>query len=146
MLVCWIEIRSTFDLLICFRAKVSSCFPLNSRNSPNTILLPLSSTLHHNQTFLKKKKKKTLRPELIYPGEPNLSFWPIPHWCSGKDEVKFLMRRFMHLFSCAKCAFNPTRECAPWYWFQMFPLFVGNYLLTRKRMRCTEINTSLPKE
>lgn len=48
MLNFWMIRRLTFDLLIFLKAWVSSCFPLNSRNSPKTYLLPLSSSLHSN--------------------------------------------------------------------------------------------------
>lgn len=48
MLVFWTTTRLIFDLLICLKARISSCLPLNSRNSPRTYLLPLSSNLQAN--------------------------------------------------------------------------------------------------
>lgn len=52
---------------------------------------------------------------------------PIPHWSCAKDEIKLLMYRFLHLFlSTTKSTFHPTRKHTFWFWFQLYPLIIGN--------------------
>lgn len=51
MLNFWTIKWLTFDLLIVLKSCKSSCLPLNSRNSPKTYLLPLSSNLHSNYGY-----------------------------------------------------------------------------------------------
>lgn len=63
ILVFWTTRRLTFDLLIYLKAWMSSCFPLNSRNSPRTYLLPLTSNLH---------MVKNLFPSLLNDNNPNI--------------------------------------------------------------------------
>lgn len=46
MLVFWMITRLILDLRISFKDWISSCFPLNSRNSPRRYLFPFSSNLH----------------------------------------------------------------------------------------------------
>lgn len=59
MLVLWITNWLTFDLLIFLNAKISSFFPLNSRNSPRTYLLFFSSNLHVSNRDLTLDIEKT---------------------------------------------------------------------------------------
>lgn len=56
MLVFWMTRRLILDLRIFCKDWISSCFPLNSRNSPRTYLSPFSSTLHdvRNLYFLSR--------------------------------------------------------------------------------------------